>query len=398
MPYYKWSGVDLYGNDREGKLFARSVQDLDQMLFKREIALLKNKVMYPFAWRNPSTSIQVQFFKQASLLLRSGMHVPEVLAVAVQYQQESVKFQESLNAIADQIRQGSSIKDAFGEYPALFDSITLTMLQVGQESGALSPAMAAVAARLHMNDQFYKKLRSAALLPFITLCFFFMAASFIFVFIIPTFTALLKTNNQELPWITRTLLNISNLMRSYTMLLVIVGLGFFGYVIGKCLGKSSVKPAVDKLLLKLPFVRSFILLTAQGAFLESLSLLLGQGMHMVPALTIAMQVVNNEGLHISMAQLRQEVTHGASLSQAMRLCSQQLFSCQTIAMAAVGEESGAISSMLGQAAVLQQEKVLRKIGIVTTFVQPVLMLMLGLLVAALIFALYIPLFNIPQAF
>lgn len=398
MPYYKWSGIDMKGAHRFGKSYARSELQLDQSLLAREIALISCRPARLLYVPKPPLARIVQFFNQSSALICAGMRLPEVLAVAVEQFDDTVSFQESLDRIAYAIGHGQPIHESFSAYPALFDPITLVMLQVGQESGALAPALSAVAGRLESNDQFAKKIRAAALLPVITLLFFLAAALFIFVVIIPSLTGVFAASNQALPPLTRTLMNISDFVRSiYMAYLAVVGMAVL--VIARVMVR---KPRIKKYwaiaVLRMPIVGPLVLLVAQSAFLESLSLLLVQGMPMASALAIACQVVKNEVIKGRLLSLRHEVIQGMPLSQAMRLCADQIFSSETRAMIAVAEESGTVSTMLASAAQLQKQKGIAHITRLVTLVQPILMLLLGLLVAGLIFALYIPLFNVGNGF
>lgn len=398
MPYFAWYGIDIAGNNRSGKAYARSQYDLDRSLLAREIALIsckKSRLLYA---PKPTGQRVVQFFNQSSLLVSSGMRLPEVLAVAIEQYDDSISFQESLDRIAYAIGHGQSIHEAFNAYPNLFDQITVVMLQVGQESGALSAALAAVAGRLESNDQFRKKIKAAALLPLITLLFFLGAALFIFVVIIPSLTGVLAAGNQSIPKFTRVLIGVSDFVRSWQMAYLCLGGVFLAAGLRSVLAIEKIKNWCDSLILRIPFVSNFALLGAQSAFLESLSLLLMQAMPMASALAIACRVVGNKQIRSWLLALRNEVIQGMPLSQAMRLCADQVFTAETRAMIAVAEESGMVANMLNSAWQLQKQKRIAHITRLVTLVQPVLMLLLGLLVAGLIFALYIPLFNLGHGF
>lgn len=393
MPYYQWIGVDLQGNIRKGAIFAKNMTDLDQTLFKREIALLKSKQVWRLQLFKPKKTIFINFFKNAALLLRAGMHIQEVLEVSVQQMHGSIMFQKTLNAIVQDIKHGTSLAQAFGKFPAFFDTISLSMMHAGQEGAMLAQAFESIAQRLQLQNQLYAKLRSALLLPCITFGFFVLSCLLIFTVIIPSFSSLF-VNVDQLPLVTKALLSVSSFLRSAYFIYFLIILLIIILSLTTILRNYS-KKIIDQMLLKIPFIKNCIMTSAEIAYLESLSLLIGQGVHISRALSIAKNCVSNNQVAQELIDLEHDVRNGMALSKAMNIRS-HLFSIQSITLTAIGEESGNLGLIVGQAATGLQEQLSQKITVATSLIQPMLMLFLGLMVAALIFALYVPLFNVPN--
>lgn len=396
MPYFKWSGIDMYGSSRSGKLFARSAQELDHTLFRRDIALLKCRSVAHISFMPFSSSVHISFFRQMTTLLNAGLLVPDACEVMIQLMERSVLFQSVIAEIVEDIKQGSSMHEACLQHPIYFDSTTCAIIRAGEESGALSGALAAIAARLQTRALLLQSIRSAAMMPIITACFFVMMVIFTCLFIVPAFAALFVSMGSQIPWTTNVLLRMSEwLSVSYFIvgMSVVCGVGYGMY---RLVNSVFLKPRKDVLVLKIPFMKRWIILSNHVFFFESLALLVAQGVHVIPALLIAKQTVSNAVLFDQFCALEQEVISGISLQAALRMTMHEHCSPDVIALIAVGEESGTLSSMLSQAAQIQRDKLMRLITVSSALVQPVLLLVLGLLIAALLGALYVPLFHMPS--
>lgn len=399
MPYFKWTGIDLYGNTRRGTMFARTTSELDEFLLKKEIALLQQTSIKPLTFGGIKQSYLIEFFKHNALLLQSGVLLPEALFLTfVHLQTKSIRLQEVISTLIEEIRNGASVKEAFGKYPHIFDLITVTMLDAGQESGALGAAFSLVATRLERKEHFYKKIRSALVTPAITFLFFIISMLFILKVIVPSFAVHFMQAGQTLPFVTRMVLSVSSMLNLSFVVIFCSVLCMSALLLKQLARVPRFKRVLDSIALSIPLLKDAIMQSAQSSYLQSLGLLLEQGVHLVRALVIARVSVANSILQEELIELEHNVIQGRTLSNAMRLSVQEFFSLETIALVAVGEESGSLGRKLVNAALAQEEKLLQKVTLVTTWLQPIVMLLLGVLVAALIFALYVPLFEVPQLF
>src|SRR5579872_1850639 len=168
MPYFNWHGIALSGASKKGKLFARTQNELDAILFKRDIALLDCSLASPSRWlRSVSISTKIQFFRQLAALLQAGVLLPEALTIVTE-QLDNPRFQEVVYAVANQVHQGKSLGQAMAQYPQLFDSLMIHMVQVGHQAGALAAALDMLSDYLESVVAFQKKIRSAAIMPALT--------------------------------------------------------------------------------------------------------------------------------------------------------------------------------------------------------------------------------------
>ncbi len=394
MPYYKWCGVELTGTIKTGRIFARSVEHLDALLFKREIALLKSKCLTRRLIKTPiRLNHKIHFFQQLSVLVDAGVLLPEALALVAE-QIEHTGLREVAHDLADSVQQGIGLSKAMQRYPRVFNQIMVQLIKAGEESGKLPQALDALCSHVQATHDFYLRLRSALLLPGITFAFFMLVVGIIFVVIIPQFAGIFASAQVPLPALTKTILAMSNFMNSRSMLLVLLGLGIGALFAWRYSKSVSGKRLVDKLVISLPFIGPLLKKRFVAYFLRAVALLLEGGVHVVPALRMIAASVNNRILREYITELEVAVTAGSSLSDAMARHSQALFSQDIVAMAEVGQESGRLASILKKGASSYHAKLVRQLSLITMLVQPTIMIILGLLVALLVFAIYVPIFEL----
>jgi type IV pilus assembly protein PilC len=396
MPYYKWSGIDITGCMHKGRLFARSKEELDALLFKQEIALLTcSPVRQIWLQKKVSLDLKIQFFKTLAEMLGSGVLVPEALLI-VSSQTPHAFFQEIIANIAQDVHEGASLSQALAKYPHIFDSMMVNMINVGEESGRLAISLTLLSDYLATVQDFKKRLWASMLVPLCTFIFFCFVALIIFIWVIPHFTHMFDTAKQQLPTSTKIIISLSNFLNSQLSLLF---LGLFILVIFIAWRSSKSvtgKLYIDACMLKLPWIGTIIQESNLAYYLHAIAMLLHGGIQLRPALSIAKQTVNNSIIRKQLDIIEHEVDAGNSLSQAMIYEPDQIFSAEIIAAVRAGEESGRLVSVLNRSAHLYQEKVKRSISLVTMLINPLLMLILGLLIAFLIFAIYMPIFNLSQ--
>lgn len=394
MPYFSWKGVDIEGRIHKGKLFAQSSQDLDAVLFKQEIALLR---FYPIKQRRIFTTIAlddtIHFFKQISELLSAGVLLPSALLVVCS-QITHAQFQAIVDQIVHDIHAGSSFSQALAKHPHVFDSVMVNMVHVGEESSKLATVLAMLAGYLQMRNDFKRGLRTAMLVPSITLLFFTGIAFLIFAFVVPQFAALFEASNQQLPQLTRTMIAISGFVRSNALLYALGLLGFGMMFLKRFFNTPHGKRIQDTILLRLPLIGSLIRQSSLGYFLHAFSMLLQGGMPLLQAMKVAKTTVSNTVLFDNLTLIERDIESGSSLSQAMIYNMAQIFSADTIAIIRVGEESGRLASLLAKAGAVYQTNVQRSLAVIVTLINPLLMVALGAMVTFLIMAVYIPIFNL----
>ena len=389
MPFFQWRGVDLTATIRRGVSFARSRQELDQQLLAQSIALLSSKPVR-YRWRGGPIGLRhlAHCFRQFAVLTGTGVLAPEALAV-IGSQACHPRLQDVIQTIAEEVSSGIPVSLAMARYPRLMSPIMVQLVAVGEESGSLPRALEAVSAHLERSDEFYSRLRSVLLLPAVTLLFFFGIAAVIFTVVIPYFADLFASMNHELPLITQLLIAASRFVRSWYMGCVGVG---FASALGVLLlmsRRAKSRRLVDALLLRLPLVGGLLVDRFMAYLLHATALLLDGGVPLAQALGIVGQSVGNTVLRADVQQLEESVQFGNALSSAMQDVSAR-FGEDLVAMTCVGEESGTLALILHKSAAAYHDRLVQRLTRLMALLQPALMVVLGLLIATLVFAVYGP--------
>src|SRR3990167_3729233 len=253
MPYYRWRGVELTGNIRKGRLFAQSAEHLDELLLKREIAILSSKPIKEWFPRPIRTADRAQLFSQLATLIDAGVLIPDALMI-VANQVSNSQLQEIMHEVARLVTQGLSLSQALERYPQLANPIMIQLIRAGEESGDISTTLTALCTHLMATADFYKRLRAALILPAITLLFFTGVLLVIFIGIMPRFIDVFASMGKEIPPLTRNMLAISNALQSPMVGLVLSILALGALLAWRLRTNAKVRRALDRALLNLPLI------------------------------------------------------------------------------------------------------------------------------------------------
>jgi type II secretory pathway component PulF len=393
MPYFKWQGVDVEGRFHKGVLFARSQQELDRLLIKNEIALLRSSVMRRWYYGGQDNSqARIYFFSQLVDLLKAGVLLPEALEI-VAAQMPDGRMQEIIGGIMQGLYAGNSLSVELALYPAMFDSLVVQMVHVGEESGNLPDSLARLVEYLQIRRDFSRQIRSAMLVPAITFIFFMGVSLVIFMGVVPYMATLFESAQQSLPFATRMVLGISNFLRAGGWLYIAFFCMVMGIFIKTLITTKRGKAVWGSCMLYIPLVGTLLHQRDLTLFLRAASMLLQGGVSLVKSLEFASTTVTNTYVSIHIDGIIQEVKAGSSLSHAMIHTMAQIFSPDVIAVVRVGEEAGRLAPLLSYAAGMCRARIQRSLSVVVMMVNPLLMITLGLFVAGLIMSVYMPIFT-----
>ena len=392
MPYYRWRGVTLDARNCKGMLFAHSPESLDAMLYKQEIALISCRPAIQLYVMPISFLSKLFFFEHLQALLDAGVHVWQALTI-ISEQISDGRLADIVYRISHLVQEGKPLHEAMAHY-RVFSPEMVHTTEIGMQAGNISIALKALCQYLQETDQFQKKLRSALLLPLITLGLFVTIILVILFAIIPQYADLFASMGKELPQATRLLLQANAFIASYYIIGYLVIAVALGIILWRLKRSSSIKMILDRWILNIPYLGSLLQKIALVHFLRSLALLLEGGMPLVPALKIAKEAVTNLYVKDHLKQIIEAVEAGQSLSAVMQSSRSGLFAQDLVLLITVAEETAGLPDMIDRAATMYQKRVQQMLSRYTTILQPTLMILLGLMVAGLIFAVYMPLFNL----
>lgn len=398
MPYYAWKGVTLTGEFEKGRLFCRSLQELDQQLLKHDIALLQSREFSLHWWqRSPiSMNLKVQFFRQLATLITSGVFLSQALDIISEGMSSNIRFQKIITELADKVQQGISFSTALTEYPQVFDTFMVQMAEVGGQTGSLAGALTVLCHQLETKRDWHARIRSALLLPAFTFLFFLSVATLLVVCIIPRFVSLFEMHKAELPYATKKLIALSETMCSYGFVIFIAAVFLCLLLLYNYTRHGKGKAWVDVYMLRIPYIGSLITSYVIAQAFQALVMLISTGMQLIVAVRTVRLTVTHTVLKEQLLYIEYQIEAGISMSQAMQQLHATMFDQELIAAVRIGEKSGNLAAMLKPAVDGYAEKVKHSFLSMTTLLNPVLMIIMGLLITALIIAVYMPIFGLAQ--
>lgn len=330
------------------------------------------------------------FTRQLADLLESGLPLMRTLDV-LREQMENPRLQEVLADLASQIRDGRSLSDALAIYPRVFSPLYVSMVRSGEVGGMLGEVLARLADFAEKEEELHVKMRSALAYPILILLVGMGTIAVLLIFVVPKLVLLFQEVGQILPLPTRVLIGLSQWFVSYWWLVVsIAGLGVFLVRRGGL--SQGARLAIDRIKLRLPVCGSLIKKVEIARFARSLATLLSHGVPILQGMQVVVQAAGNELLRGELQQIGEQLKGGDSLSQGMR--RGRIFPALVTHMVAVGEEAGSLDRSLFKIADTYEREADRAMKLMTSLVEPVMILIMGSLVGFIVIAMLLPIFEI----
>lgn len=332
----------------------------------------------------------LSFNQELLVLLRSGLPVVQILDTLIE-QMETGAFRDALNDIRDDIKSGSVLSDAFVKFPRFFPPLYVAAIKAGEKTGDLPDTLSRFMEYQKRVEALRAKVRSASFYPILLTSAATAVVIFLMVFVVPTFTQIYSDANVELPLMTQMLIGFSAIIKGYWYLLLIA---LAVAVIGakSALSSSRGRLALDRSILKIPFLGRLKIEYALSGFARTLGTTLASGTPLVTAMQMSRGTLDNLCLEKEMVQAIQRVEEGTTLSDSLELTG--FFPGLALRMVSVGETSGSLTDMLGEVAEYYDAEVEARLTLLTTMIEPILMMTMGLLIAFIIVAMYIPIFQL----
>lgn len=332
----------------------------------------------------------VVFNQELATLLKAGMPLVQSIDI-LRARMSNPLFKSVLDDIHEKVRAGTALSDAFASQGALFPGIYTASLMAGEKSGSLETVLRRYVVYAKVIAGVRRRTLSALIYPAVLLVLSLAVVSIIVVRVVPAFSDFYGQFNHELPLVTRGIVALSAFVRSQLLLLVL-GIAAAGVSVNAWLRRPGQRERFDRLILRLPGIGPTARKFATSQLSRTLATLLGGGIPLVNAIDIASQSIGNRAMAAAMATVGDRVREGESFSAAM--ADRGIFPDVAIKMAEVGEATGALQEMLNSLADFYDEEIETDLGRFVTLVEPALLVIMGLVVAGMLLALYMPLFQL----
>ncbi len=333
----------------------------------------------------------VGFSRQLAIMLKSKVSLTETFRTLAR-QTKNPNFREIISKVGKDVEGGTPLSKALGSFPKVFSSFFINMVKSGEASGKLSDAFLYLADYLEREYNFRGKIIEAMIYPLFVLLVFSAVAILMIVYILPQLTSVLEETGQQLPLITRLVMALSDFLKSrgWIVILVIIFLAIF---IFRYLKSKKGKKVFDRILLKLPLIGPFLRKFYLSRFALNLSTLVSGGLPISQALEITGEVVGNEEYKKIIRETRDEVEKGTTISIILARYP-KFISPLFYQMIVVGEKTGSLGSSLKNVVEFYREDVDRSLNNFVRLLEPIFIILLGILVGGLVAAVIIPIYSI----
>ena len=396
MPRYQFEARDTRGRVFKGELDAPNESEARvrlraQKLMPMKVAQAEQKVsgLKKVGGKGvPLKELQV-FTRQLSTLLGSGIPILQSLEVLSQ-SQRSPGMSIALKSMVNDINQGRRFGEAMAEHPLVFDRFYVNMVKAGEESGNIDQILNRLAVYIEKAAKVKGQIKGAMVYPIAILSVAFLVVSGLMIFVIPKFEAVFASSGQDLPVLTKMVVAMSKIFMSYWWAIIggVAGSVFF---IINYYRTDDGKKTIDTVLIDIPYVGDLIQKSAVARFTRTLSTLLASGVSIMEALEIASRVTGNVVIETALIRAREAISEGKSLT--VPLSKEKYIPQMVTQMIGVGEQTGAIDQMLNKVADFYEDEVDVAVSALTSVMEPLMMVVLGGIIAFIVVAMYLPIFN-----
>lgn len=400
MPVYQYRVRDASGKILSSQIEADTLAQVRDALRSKGLFIVDIKppktglqadISVPFLDNQPpGLKVVAVFSRQLATMINSGVPLVQSLNIMTR-QTEHKGFAKILKNMRSEVESGTPFSDSIAKYPKVFSRLYLNLVRAGEVSGSLDAILDRISAFLEKDLALRGKIKSALTYPVIVLVFAILITYFLLTTIVPQFAGILFSLNAPLPLITRVLIAVSGfLQHQWYILLGIIVLLVVGYRYAYSTKKG--RHTIDDIKLKLPLLGPLIRKSAIASFSRTLSLLIASGVNIVEALDITRGTANNAIVEDTLENARNVVMVGEQMSGS--LATSKIFPPMVVSMVAIGEETGALDTMLSKVADFYDREVDEAVDSLTAAIEPIMIVVLGAIVGVIVAGMFLPMFSI----
>lgn len=409
MPVYEYTALNAQGKKHKGVLDADSMSAARQKIRKDGSYPVDIQETVPRGRKKHRQGEQKNLFslhlgsrikqqeihvatRQLATLLGAGIPLVPALSGLVE-QTTNKSLQTKITQIKDSVNEGNSLTSSLAEHPRLFSKIYVNMVQAGEASGSLDVVLERLAEVGEQQQAMRSRIAAALIYPIFMALVGIGVLFLLITFIVPSITKVFTDRDQALPLPTTVLINLSDFLQNYWIIIavllvgLIIGIRFF-------IQQPKGQRIWDKLKLSLPILKDLNIKIAAATLGRTMSSLLQSGVPLITSLQIVKNILNNIMLAEVMDLAADELEKGKSLSNVLR--GNKYFTPMLVQMIAVGEQSGSLEKMLGKAADSYEKEVETKIMAMTSMIEPIMILVMGLAVSFIVVSILLPIFEMNQ--
>ncbi|MEE2000873.1 type II secretion system F family protein [Alkalimonas sp. MEB108] len=390
---YSWKGLNRRGIKTTGEIKGGSSQEVKALLRQQGItpSMVKRKPKPLFNTEKKVTAADIAVVtRQIATMLGAGVPLVQTIDL-IASGADKASLRTLMQKVSVKVQAGLPLSEVLREHPKHFDELYCDLVKSGEQSGALDAIFDRIAIYKEKAEALKSKIKKAMFYPIAVLVVAAIVTSILLIFVVPQFAEIFAGFGAELPAFTLFVLGISELMQAYWWV-VLAAIVVAGYLIKQAYTKNlKARTAMDAMLLRAPIFGAILNKAAVARFARTLSTTFAAGVPLIDALESAAGASGNEIYRNAILEIRNEVTAGNQMQFAMKNTKQ--FPEMVVQMVAIGEESGALDSMLSKVANIYEQEVDDAVDGLTALLEPMIMAVLGVIIGGLIIAMYLPIFQ-----
>jgi type IV pilus assembly protein PilC len=395
MPTFEWKGTARNGQTQTGVLVADSKDAVINTMRRQQIVVTavkekgKEIALPKFGGGVPSQSIAI-FTRQFSVMIDAGLPLVQCLEI-LGSQQEHKVFKRTLLQIRQDVESGSNLADAMRKHPKVFNDLFTNMIAAGEAGGILDTILQRLSTYIEKSVKLNSQVKSAMIYPVAVISIACIVVAVILWKVIPVFASLFASLGAELPLPTRVVIALSNFIADFWWLIGLVGVATV-YGLRKYHETYKGKRVLDGILLHMPVLGMLLRKIAVARFCRTLSTLTSSGVPILDGLQITARTAGNSIIEDAIMATRKSVEEGKTISEP--LGDTEVFPSMVVQMIAVGEQTGALDTMLSKIADFYEDEVDAAVAGLMKLLEPVLIAFLGVAIGGIVIAMYMPMFSL----
>ena len=389
---FQWEGRDKRGSRIKGKSLAPDEQTLRAELRRQGVAPSRIRKQRRLRSGGKVNAADIAVFsRQLATMLTAGIPMVQAFDI-VANGSEKPAMQKLILDVKSDIEGGTSLHEALAKHPLYFDDLYVNLVEAGEQAGALESLLDKIATYKEKTEALKKKVKKALFYPAAVLAVAVLVTIILLVFVIPQFEALYKGFGADLPAFTQFVIHISQIVQHDGVFIAIVLAGAVWTFIYFKKRSKAMREFLDRLILKVPVIGPILNKAAIARYARTLSTMFAAGVPLVEALESVAGATGNIVYENAVNNMRDEVSTGQRLQRAQE--NTGLFPNMVNQMIAVGEESGSLDEMSGKVATFYEAEVDNAVDAMSSLLEPLIMVVLGVLVGGLVVAMYLPIFKL----
>ncbi len=394
MAVFVWEGKTRQGEVRAGTMEAPSADVVTERLRAQQIQASKVKKkpaeFHIKLGSGVSSKEVVVFTRQFATMIDAGLPLVQCLEI-LGSQQANVHFQKVVQTVKTDVESGSTLADALGKHTKVFDELYVNLVAAGEVGGILDTILNRLAAYMEKNMKLIRQVKGAMVYPSVVLVVAFGVTAVLLIWVIPVFEKMFRDFGGQLPAPTQFVIDLSNGLRAHIIEAVIAIVAVF--VALRAFGRTKKGRLIyDSIFLKAPVLGPLFRKVAVAKFTRTLGTMISSGVPILDALQITAKSAGNKVVENAIMYTRERIAEGRTMADP--LAETGVFPAMVVQMIAVGESTGAMDTMLQKIADFYEDEVDTAVAALTSLLEPLMMVVLGVLLGGLVISMYLPIFEL----